>query len=77
MGDMTIKGFQEASLRAIALGAAEEGVSPEEFARDILEREMRKRFGQRAVFARTLLSKQQSLADQDSVALLRELRVSE
>jgi hypothetical protein len=74
MGDMTIKGFQESSLLALAKTAEADGVSPEELARDILEREIRRRSGQRGALSRAMLARQTAISELDSVSILRELR---
>jgi hypothetical protein len=74
MGDMTIKGFQESSLLALAKTAEADGVSPEELARDILEREIRRRSGQRGALSRAMLARQATISELDSVSILRELR---
>jgi hypothetical protein len=74
MGDMTIKGFQESSLLALAKTAEADGVSPEQLARDILEREIRRRSGQRGALSRAMLARQATISELDSVSILRELR---
>jgi hypothetical protein len=74
MGDMTLKGLDEAVLMAIAQKASLLGLSSEEYARDVLERDAYRASHQRGEVARRILAKQRLNTGPDAVEILRELR---
>lgn len=74
MGEMMIKGLDEALLRELKAQAELHGIDPEAYATDLLRQSVVLRRGNRSKVAREVLASQTKKADTDSVVFLREDR---
>jgi plasmid stability protein len=74
MGEMTIKGVDDAVLQELRSQADLHGMAPEVYARDLLRQALSLRRGNRAAAARDILAGQAQKAETESVAFIREDR---
>jgi len=74
MGEMTIKGVDEAVLQELRSQAERHGIAPELYARDLLRQALSLRRGNRAAVAREVLATQPKPAETESVTFIREDR---
>jgi plasmid stability protein len=74
MGEMTIKGVDDAVLQELRSQAERHGIAPELYARDLLRQALSLRRGNRAAVAREVLATQPKPAEIESVAFIREDR---
>ena len=74
MGEMTIKGLDEALVTEWKAQADLHGVDPEAYARDLLRQSIALRRGKRGAVAREVLAGQPKKAETDSVVFIREDR---
>ena len=74
MGEMTIKGIDEAVLRELKSQADRQGVEPETYARELLRQSLALRRGSRAATAREILASQPEKAETESTVFIREDR---
>ena len=74
MGEMTIKGLDEALLAELKAQADLHGVDPDVYAKDLLRQSIALRRGKRSAVAREILASQSRTAETDSVVLIREDR---
>jgi plasmid stability protein len=74
MGDMTIRGVDDAVLHELRSQADRHGMAPEAYARDLLRQALSLRRGNRAAAAREILASQAKPAETDSVVFIREDR---
>lgn len=74
MGDMTIKGLDEALLTELKAQADLHGVDPESYAKDLLRQSVALRRGRRSAVAREVLASQPKKAETASIGFIREDR---
>jgi plasmid stability protein len=74
MGEMTIKGIDEALLRELRSQADRQGIEPEVYAKELLRQSLALRRGSRAAKAREVLASQPKKAKTESTILIREDR---
>ena len=74
MGDLTIRGIDDAVLQELKTQADLHGVPPELYANELLRQSLSLRRGNRAAVAREVLASQAKKAETDSVVFIREDR---
>ncbi len=74
MGEMTIKGLDEALLVELRAQPERHGIDPETCATDLLRQAIVQRRQDRAAVARAVLAAQQKKAETESVVFIREDR---
>lgn len=74
MGEMTIRGVDDAVLQELKSQADRHGVAPELYARDLLRQALSQRRQNRAAVAREVLATQPAPAEVESAAFIREDR---
>jgi plasmid stability protein len=74
MGEMTIKGLDEALLAELKTQADLHGVDPEVYAKDLLRQSIALRRGRRSAVAREVLASQPKKAETESIVFIREDR---
>jgi plasmid stability protein len=73
MGDMTIRGLDDAVLSTLRVRAAEHGTTPEAYAATLLERALAQPVD-RLAFSRAVRAAQRDVSPISSVELLRQIR---
>ena len=74
MGEMTIKGLDEALLIELKSQAERHGVDPEAYAADLLRQSLALHRRDRSAVARSILATQRQKAETESVVFIREDR---
>ncbi len=74
MGEMTIKGIDEALLRELKSQADRQGIEPEIYAKELLRQSLALRRGSRAAKAREILASQPKRAETESSIFIRDDR---
>jgi plasmid stability protein len=74
MGDMTIRGLDDAVLTELRLRAERVGISPESYAADLIAQAVQVSILDRLPTARRMLAAQTEVSPLSSVELLRQLR---
>ena len=74
MGEMTIKGIDEALLKELKDQADHQGVAPETYAKELLRQSIALRRGSRAAMAREILASQPNKAETETTVVIREDR---
>jgi hypothetical protein len=77
MGEMTIKGIDEALLNELKTQADRQGIEPEIYAKELLRQSVALRRQPRAKTARQILATQPKKAETESTVFIREDRARE